>query len=67
MRKRTWIRHNLRKGQQSIEKGALDSNPQEVKRRGKLKKTLKRIFRRKQLNAAKDGEKLRGWKATVSW
>jgi hypothetical protein len=45
----------------------LDWNPQGDKRKGKLKKTWKRTFWKKEVNAAKHGEKLRGWQATVSW
>jgi hypothetical protein len=67
MRKWSWLRHNLKIGEQSIKKRTLNWNPQGDKRRGKLKKTWKRTFWRKQVNAAKHGEKLRGWQATVSW
>ena len=42
MSKRQWIGHTLRNEDESIEKQALDWNPQGARRRGRPKRNLKR-------------------------
>ena len=41
-RKWKWIGHTLRKGNETIEREALDWNPQEKRRRGRPKQTWRR-------------------------
>jgi hypothetical protein len=44
MRKWRWIGHTLSKGEESIEKKALERNPQGNGRRGRLKQTHRRTI-----------------------
>ena len=67
MRKWRWIGHTVRKGDESIEKQALNCNSQGARRTGRPKQPGKGPFWRKQENAAKYGTRLRVWWETVRW
>jgi hypothetical protein len=65
---RRWrlIGHTLRNGKESIEKQALDWNPQEARRRARPKQTWKRTLMEDAESAAKRGVWLKVWRATKS-
>jgi hypothetical protein len=52
-RKWTWTGHTLRKGNEAIERDALDWNPQEKRRRGRHKQTWQRSVHNEALEKGK--------------
>ena len=56
-----WIGHTLRKGNEAIEREALDWNPQGKRRRGRPKQTWSRSVHNEALDEWKSWVMLRSW------
>ena len=62
-----WIGHTLRKGNEAIEKGALDWNPQGKRRRGRPKQTWRRSVHNEALEGKSWGQVKKLARNRIRW